>query len=100
MGPVSFPPPREPFLFMLERQRQERETAQRWKVEHGECGTPPGDIRHEFERGRGRPPRDGNPFCKCGKRKRDLVHFTERLRKKKPPRTIAAYKLITLERGD
>jgi hypothetical protein len=29
---------------------------------------------HEFQRGRGRPPADGNPKCACGKRKKDPIH--------------------------
>jgi len=33
---------------------------------------------HEFQRGRGRTPKDGNPKCRCGKRKDDSVHIPRR----------------------
>lgn len=97
MGPGSFPPPpEEPFLYMLKRHRQEREAAQRWREKHEGGGKPPDDIRHEFKRARGRTPKDGNPLCQCGKRKRHFAHFTE-FQGKKGPRTMAAHDLIVFE---
>lgn len=98
MGSGRFPPPpEEPFLYMLERHRQEREAAQRWREKHEERGKLDDDIRHGFRRARGRTPKDGNPLCQCGKRKRDFVHFTGRFQERKPPRTIAAHELIEEE---